>query len=116
MTHDYKRTSWYKEGAISLFTGFLFGAANTLVGHPFDTIKTKMQAQTEHLASNSGYIDTVKRVYAREGAIGFYRGCIPPFFGSIIYRSLQFSVYEMFYTKWENDQKMKQTIPLSGGI
>lgn len=43
MTHSHKRTDWYKEGIYSLITGFLFGATNTLVGHPFDTMKTKMQ-------------------------------------------------------------------------
>ena len=31
--------------AISTAVGGLYGATNTLVGHPFDTIKTKMQAE-----------------------------------------------------------------------
>ena len=42
MTHSHKRAEWYKEGFFSLITGFLFGATNTMVGQPFDTIKTKM--------------------------------------------------------------------------
>jgi solute carrier family 25 carnitine/acylcarnitine transporter 20/29 len=42
--HDEKRVEWYREGLYSLITGFLFGATNSFVGHPFDTIKTKMQA------------------------------------------------------------------------
>ena len=44
MTHNQKRTTWEKETAYTLFTGFLYGATNVLVGHPTDTIKTKMQA------------------------------------------------------------------------
>jgi len=32
-------------------------------------------------------INTIKKVYAKEGPIGFYRGCVPPFFGSVIFRS-----------------------------
>jgi solute carrier family 25 carnitine/acylcarnitine transporter 20/29 len=88
MSHDHKRTHWYKEGFYSLITGFLFGATNTIVGHPFDTIKTKMQAQTEHFSSHSGYVQTVKKVYGKEGFIGFYRGWMPPFLGSIVYRSI----------------------------
>ena len=48
--HNEKRTTWYKEGAITALTGFLFGGSNTLVGHPFDTVKTKMQAQGGHMA------------------------------------------------------------------
>ena len=44
MSHGEKRTVWYKEAMISCITGGLFGATNTIVGHPFDTVKTKMQA------------------------------------------------------------------------
>jgi solute carrier family 25 carnitine/acylcarnitine transporter 20/29 len=44
MTHNHKRAEWHKEGLYSLLCGILFGATNTIVGHPFDTIKTKMQA------------------------------------------------------------------------
>ena len=83
-----------------MITGILYGATNTIVGHPFDTIKTKMQAQAEHLNSHAGYVKTIKNVFHREGFIGFYRGCWPPFFGSIIYRSVQFSAFEYFYTEW----------------
>lgn len=43
MTHNQKRSTWYKEGAISAATGLLYGATNTLVGHPFDTVKTKVR-------------------------------------------------------------------------
>ena len=42
MSHGEKRTTWWKEGLISVLTGGLFGATNTIVGHPLDTIKTKM--------------------------------------------------------------------------
>lgn len=44
MTHNQKRTTWQKETAYTLCTGFLYGATNVIVGHPTDTIKTKMQA------------------------------------------------------------------------
>lgn len=87
MTHNHKRSTWQKEGLFTLITGFLYGATNTMVGHPFDTIKTKMQAQSEFFKGDSTYTQTVRHVYQREGLIGFYRGCFPPFFGSIMYRS-----------------------------
>jgi hypothetical protein len=56
MTHDFKRGHWVKEGALTMLTGFLFGATNTIVGHPFDTVKTKMQAQAEHMKDSAGMI------------------------------------------------------------
>ena len=97
-----KRTTWYKEMAITGVSGCLYGGSSTLVGHPFDTIKTKMQAQQGHTAFHQEkprYIDTIRKVYQSEGFKGFYKGWIPPFFGSILFRSLQFSIYEGFYTK-----------------
>lgn len=44
MSHNHKRTDWYKEGLLSLISGTVYGAASILVGHPLDTVKTKMQA------------------------------------------------------------------------
>jgi len=40
-------------------------------------------------------------VWRNEGAMGFYRGWIPPFFGSVFYRSLQFAVYESVWTAFD---------------
>lgn len=116
MTHSHKRAEWYKEGVYSLVTGFLFGATNTLVGHPFDTIKTKMQVQAEFGQQQLKYIDTIKDTYRKEGPIGFYRGCVPPFFGSIVYRSLQFSVFELFFTMWEKSAILTHPIPFTFGL
>ena len=115
MTHNEKRVIWYKEGLYSLCTGFLFGATNSFVGHPFDTIKTKMQAQKDFIGGQ-GYIDSIKMVYRSEGLIGFYRGITPPLAGGVIYRSLQMSGYETVYSKLEHNESMKKTIPLTGGI
>jgi len=86
-------------------TGTVFGATSVIVGHPFDTVKTKMQAQSSHMAtkqSNPRYVETIAKVMRNEGPTGFYKGWAPPFAGSIIFRSLQFSVYQMVYTKCED--------------
>ena len=48
--------------------------------------------------------------------MGFYRGAIPPFFGSVLYRSLQFSVYESFFTKASEIDWMNETIPGTSGL
>ena len=55
-------------------------------------------------------------MYKKEGPIGFYRGCIPPFFGSIMYRSSQFAIFESVYTKFMNDTNMTKKIPFTGGL
>jgi len=119
--HSEKRTTWYRDGGIALLTGFLYGGSNTLVGHPFDTVKTKMQAQAGHMAEGQEgrgprYLATIAKVYRTEGLTGFYRGWMPPFLGSVLYRSTQFTVYEAFYTKAEQGNFLKSTIPWSGGL
>jgi solute carrier family 25 carnitine/acylcarnitine transporter 20/29 len=117
MTHNHKRAEWYKEGLYSAACGIMFGATNAIVGHPFDTIKTKMQAEHDFiLQKNHGYVASVKMVYERGGFLGFYRGVVPPFFGSIIFRSLQFSAYESVYTKGEAHESWQRKIPFTGGI
>ncbi len=93
MTHNEKRTHWVKEGAIGLSTGILFGLTNVVVGHvsqniqfkyyfetmkesfyyqkPFDTIKTKMQAQKGY--ENLSMIKSFRSVLIRDGLRGLYR-------------------------------------------
>lgn len=63
MSHNEKRTDWKREFAYAALTGFLFGGSNTIVGHPFDTVKTKMQTQSEHMGSKTGYLATIKNVF-----------------------------------------------------
>lgn len=101
---------------LSAFTGCLFGATNTIVGHPFDTIKTKMQAQSQHMGVKVGYLETVSSVLKKEGPLILYRGALAAGTGSIIYRATGFSVFELFYTKWESNQALRAHIPYTGGI
>ena len=63
-------------------------------------------------AKGPGYLETVQKIYSTDGAIGFYRGCFPPLVGSVIFRSLQFSVYEAFQTATDNNDFMKSKVPL----
>lgn len=62
------------------------------------------------------YFPTVASIWTTEGFLGFYRGCIPPFFGSVIYRSTQFSVFEAFYTKWGSNEDMCKEVPGMFGV
>lgn len=113
MTHNEKRSHWVREGAIGLGVGILYGVTNTCVGHPWDTLKTKMQAQTGY--EKTGMFQTFVKTIRTQGVIGLYRGCIPPLWGSGIYRSMQFAVFEGVYTYLENPV-MKYEIPFSAGL
>ena len=64
----------------------------------------------------TGYIQTIKNVYNKEGPVGFYRGWLPPFMGSVVYRSVQFSVFEACYTRWASNKTLCQEIPYMMGL
>ncbi|KAI6654992.1 hypothetical protein LOD99_2281 [Oopsacas minuta] len=115
MTHNEKRAEWWREGLIGLGVGVLYGTTSVCVGHPFDTIKTKMQAQPGFEKPNmiQSFVKTVKT----QGLRGLYRGSLPPLFGSGIYRSAQFAVYEGIYTYLGSNQAWSTyEFPLTGGL
>ena len=116
MSHGEKRTVWWKEGFFTAFTGILFGATNTIVGHPFDTVKTKMQAQSQHMGAQVGYVTTIKNVYSKEGLPTFYKGALPAGVGSIVFRASGFAVFESFYTMWADSPTLTKHIPFSGSM
>jgi solute carrier family 25 carnitine/acylcarnitine transporter 20/29 len=113
--HNEKQLEWYREGLYSLMTGSIYGFVSTLVGHPFDTIKTKLQAQTEFMYE-ANLFTTIRDVWVKEGIPGFYKGAIPPFIGSILFRSLQFSIYDAKYAFYKDYEFMKKEIPGTFGL
>lgn len=115
MTHNEKRTSWWREGLIGLGVGVLYGTTSVAVGHPFDTIKTKMQAQ-KGFESSSMYSSFIKTLKA-QGIRGLYKGCLPPLMGSGIFRSAQFAVFEGVYTYLDKYETFgKREIPFTCGL
>jgi len=117
MTHAEKRSAWYVESLIGLGTGVLYGATNALVGHPMDTVKAKMQAQAGFIkGENAGMTGVISRVWRSEGPVGFFRGVFPPLFGSSVYRSTQFAVFEAVYGKTKEMGLDRALIPGTGGL
>lgn len=115
MTHNEARLVWYKEGLYSLISGAIFGASSIVIGHPLDTVKTKMQAQVEYM-DNRSLKSIIHQIWKNEGLIGFYRGAIPPLIGSVLFRSMQFSIFEAVYSYFEENEIMKKCIPYSFGL
>ncbi|KAF5774624.1 putative mitochondrial carrier domain superfamily [Helianthus annuus] len=74
--------SFMAEVAKDLTAGTIGGAAQLIVGHPFDTIKVKLQSQPTpppgQLPRYSGAIDAVKQTLAAEGPRGLYKGMGAP--------------------------------------
>jgi len=79
-----------------LTAGTVGGAANLVVGHPFDTIKVKLQSQPTpapgQLPKYAGAIDAVKQTIAAEGLRGLYKGMGAPLATVAAFNALLFSV------------------------
>lgn len=82
--------------AKDLAAGTVGGVAQLVVGHPFDTIKVKLQSQPTPLPGQppkySGAIDAVKKTLAAEGPGGLYKGMGAPLATVAAFNALLFSV------------------------
>ncbi|KAF4675032.1 hypothetical protein FOL47_008343 [Perkinsus chesapeaki] len=87
--------SAFREGMWSLGCGVLYGGTSVIMGHPLDTIKTKMQAQPQF--QSAGMLRTFRTTILDHGVHGLYRGFLPPFIGSLMFRSLQFASYGVVF-------------------
>ncbi|XP_028802821.1 mitochondrial carnitine/acylcarnitine carrier-like protein [Neltuma alba] len=83
------------EVAKDLTAGTVGGVAQLVCGHPFDTIKVKLQSQPTPLAGQppkySGAIDAVKKTLAAEGPRGLYKGMGAPLATVAAFNAVLFS-------------------------
>ncbi|KAH6796912.1 Mitochondrial substrate carrier family protein [Perilla frutescens var. hirtella] len=82
--------------AKDLAAGTVGGAAQLICGHPFDTIKVKLQSQPAPLPGQppkfSGAIDAVKQTIAAEGPRGLYKGMGAPLATVAAFNAVLFTV------------------------
>ena len=90
-----------------LISSFFAGSLQTIVGHPFDTIKTRMQIY--NVKANTCIID----IYKKEGITSFYKGALSPLVVGSIQNCMSFSI-ENYFKKYSNNSFITGFI--SGGI
>ncbi|KAK6947429.1 Mitochondrial substrate/solute carrier [Dillenia turbinata] len=82
--------------AKDLLSGTVGGAAQLIVGHPFDTIKVKLQSQPVPLPGQppkySGAMDAVKQTLAAEGPRGLFKGMGAPLATVAAFNAVLFTV------------------------
>lgn len=76
-----------------LAAGTSGGFAITLVGHPFDTLKVRLQTQPVDKPIYSGFVDCVRKTVQWEGLGGFYKGVASPLVGNALFNAVQFLGY-----------------------
>ncbi|XP_031502897.1 mitochondrial carnitine/acylcarnitine carrier-like protein [Nymphaea colorata] len=82
--------------AKDLTAGTIGGAAQLIVGHPFDTVKVKLQSQPAPLPGQppkyAGAMDAVKKTLTAEGPRGLYKGMGVPLATVAAFNAVLFSV------------------------
>jgi solute carrier family 25 carnitine/acylcarnitine transporter 20/29 len=91
-----------------------FGAASPLVGHPIDSVKTRMQADARFASTSA--LQTLRTILAGEGVRGLYRGLLPPLLGSSVFRSVQFGVFGAVMSAARASPLLTSELPGSAGL
>lgn len=71
--------------------GYCSGVALVLVGHPFDTIKVRLQTEGTKGKFN-GLVDCIKTTIVNEGVRGLYKGLMAPLLATGIINSILFGI------------------------
>lgn len=73
------------------------GVASVLVGHPFDTVKTRLQAQVAHTHVAPRYtsaLHALTTIVREERVVGFFRGVMSPMAGVAAMNAAVFGFYD----------------------
>ncbi|KAJ9690490.1 hypothetical protein PVL29_012909 [Vitis rotundifolia] len=102
-----EETSGHKE----YVAGLLAGVATVVTGHPFDTVKVKLQKHnTEaHGMKYKNGLHCTARIVRSEGVRGLYRGATSSFLGMAFESSLLFGIYSR--TKQKLQEGLQNTRP-----
>ncbi|KAJ1920365.1 hypothetical protein H4219_001340 [Mycoemilia scoparia] len=104
-----RREANFKDRAIGFAAGICSGATKLVVGHPFDTVKVRLQTEGVNGRFN-GLIDCIGSTVKKEGVRALYKGATPPLIGWSIMDAVQLgslSNYRLFLQG--NDKSRKLT-------
>jgi len=92
-----------------ILAGTVGGMATVLVGHPLDTIKVRLQAQSSANPMYSGAWDCAVKTWKFEGFRGFYKGMQSPLAGEGFFNAWQFLAWGQS-KKWVKSLSSSSTI------
>lgn len=118
-------TKNYKGFVAGVFSGIakltgMLGSAATLfilmlimnqVGHPFDTIKVRLQ--TSDKSQFGGPVQCMKETFRKEGVAGFYKGATPPLVGWMFMDSIMLGSLTFYRKLLLNTVFFPNTMPAS---
>lgn len=103
--------SSYKE----YVAGMLAGVATVIVGHPFDTVKVKLQKHNTgaHGIKYKGGLHCTARILKTEGVKGLYCGATSSFLGMAFESSLSFGIYSQTKKSLQGEIRNEKPQPLA---
>eukprot|EP00824_Muranothrix_gubernata_P026324 TRINITY_DN914_c0_g1_i1.p1 TRINITY_DN914_c0_g1~~TRINITY_DN914_c0_g1_i1.p1 ORF type:complete len:311 (-),score=65.85 TRINITY_DN914_c0_g1_i1:54-986(-) len=82
----------------SLASGGAAGASSLMIVYPLDFARTRLMADMKKSSGEArefnGLADCLKKIYASDGAVGWYRGFGVSVIGIIAYRACYFGIYD----------------------
>ncbi|KAG5357983.1 Amino-acid transporter arg-13 [Yarrowia sp. B02] len=75
-------TETLKDSLKDVLYGSIAGATGKVFEYPFDTVKVRLQSQSDVNPQFKGPLDCFKQTFRNEGFLGFYRGISSPIFGA----------------------------------
>ncbi|XP_020531613.1 mitochondrial arginine transporter BAC1 isoform X2 [Amborella trichopoda] len=111
-----------EEGLKEYAAGFAAGIATVITGHPFDTVKVKLQANNTGLHGKKyrNALHCTAHILRTEGIRGLYKGATSSFIGVSFESSLSFGFYSQakaaLQGEWDSETPRLQTIFPSGAF
>ncbi|CAL9758647.1 unnamed protein product [Musa acuminata subsp. burmannicoides] len=93
------------EAAKEYAAGFAAGVATVITGHPFDTVKVKLQAHNTktQVKEYKNALHCTSRILITEGVRGLYKGASSSFIGMACESSLLFGIYSQTKQKFQGE-------------
>ncbi|XP_033115923.1 mitochondrial basic amino acids transporter-like [Anneissia japonica] len=96
--------------AHDFIAGCFGGAAGVLVGHPFDTVKVRLQAQSYQNPRYSGIINCFSTIVRKESVFGLFKGMSSPLLGLAFINAIVFGVQGNIVRLFEKETLRTQFI------
>lgn len=97
-----KRTQAFVESAWprtrSFIAGYASGGALVLAGHPFDTIKVRLQTEGRN-GRFKGPLNCLRETIKKEGVLAMYKGITPPLLTIGVVNSVMFGLQGITVSK-----------------
>lgn len=78
-----------RDNIVDLASGTIGGLVSTVVGHPLDTVRVRLQAGSGQV----GMLSCFKQTIRSEGITGLYKGVASPISGAMFHNAVLFFVY-----------------------